>query len=301
MCRSGKSYLLLQLFVDQLVACGVHQDHIIQIALDDIQNDVYREPHTLYDHIRELIVDTQTYYVLLDEIQFVDRFAEVLNSLLRIENVDVYVTCSNSKFLSSDILTEFRGGGDELHVYPLSFTEYLSTYDGTEEDALNEYMTFGGLPRILSFDTDERKSSYLTNLFAKTYLKDIIEHNKIRNTTEMEDLVNILASSIGSLTNPHKLQRTFKSVLHSEITYRTITTYIDYLKDAFLISTAQRYDVKGRRYIGSPMKDYFVDLGLRNARLGFRQIEETHLLENMIFIELQRRGFSVDMGGCRHS
>lgn len=208
----------------------------------------------------------------------------------------MYATGSNSKFLSSDILTEFRGRGDEIRVYPLSFEEYVSAFNGTEEDAFNEYMTYGGLPRILSFDTDEQKSKYLTDLFKETYLKDLVEHNKIVNTTELEELVNILASSIGSLTNPTKLENTFHSVSQSEITNKTIKKYIDYLQDAFLVEIANRYDIKGRKYIGTPMKIYFVDPGLRNARLGFRQIEETHLMENIIYIELKRRGYYVDVG-----
>lgn len=294
--RSGKSYLIFKLFLKELLQRGVGRDHIIDIALDGIENVHLREPLTLYKEIKSKIVDDEQYYILLDEIQYVDRFPEVLNSLLRLDNVDVYVTGSNSRFLSSDILTEFRGRGDEIRVYPLSFAEYVSVYDGTEENAWNDYMTFGGLPRILSMKTDEQKTKYLTDLFRETYLKDIIEHNRIRNSDEMEDLVNILASSIGSLTNPKKLANTFKSVLNSGITDKTIKTYIEYLKEAFLVNIAIRYDIKGKKYINTPMKIYFVDPGLRNARLGFRQIEETHLMENIIYNELCRRGYSVDVG-----
>lgn len=294
--RCGKSYLLFKLFKKELLERGIPESRILSIALDNIENRALREPVALYWHLKEQIKEEGLYYILLDEIQFVPDFSEVLNSLLQLENTDIYVTGSNSKFLSSDILTEFRGRGDEIRVYPLSFAEYVTGYRGTEEDALNEYMTFGGLPRILSFQTDEQKIKYLTDLFRETYLKDIIDHNQVQNTNELEDLVNILASAIGSLTNPTKLEHTFRTVLRSNITDKTIKKYMDYLKDAFLIDTAIRYDIKGKRYINSPMKVYFVDSGLRNARLGFRQIEETHLMENMIYIELKRRGYSVDVG-----
>ncbi len=294
--RCGKSYLLFNIFKKSLLERGVPDNHIISIALDGIENEELREPHRLYDYIKSLLIDENQYYILLDEIQFVDRFHEVLNSLLRMENVDIYVTGSNSKFLSSDVLTEFRGRGDEIRVYPLSFSEYISVFDGTEEDAWIEYMTFGGLPRILSMQTDEQKSKYLTDLFKETYLKDIIERNGVRNSEELEELVNILASGIGTLTNPKKLENTFKTVSRSDITDKTIKNYIDYLKDAFLVDIAIRYDIKGKKYINTPMKIYFSDPGLRNARLGFRQIEETHLMENIIYNELKRRGYSVDIG-----
>lgn len=294
--RCGKSYLIFNLFRQSLLDRNVPQDHIIAIALDGIENEELREPHALYEYIKSLLTDEEQYYVLLDEIQFVDRFHEVLNSLLRIENVDIYVTGSNSRFLSSDILTEFRGRGDEIRVYPLSFAEFITVFDGTEEDAWIEYMTFGGLPRILSMQTYEQKSKYLTDLFKETYIKDLIEHNGIRNTEELEELVNIIASSIGSLTNPKKLENTFRTVEGSEITDKTIKKYLDYLKEAFLIDIAVRYDIKGKKYINTPNKIYFVDPGLRNARLGFRQIEETHLMENIIYNELKRRGYSVDVG-----
>ena len=294
--RCGKSYLLLKLFKKDLMDRGIPDNHIIAIALDNIENKWLREPLTLYKHVKSLVEDNEHYYVMLDEIQFVPDFSEVLNSLLQIENLDVYATGSNSKFLSSDILTEFRGRGDEIRVYPLSFEEYVSAFHGTEEDAFNEYLTYGGLPRILYFDTDEQKVKYLTDLFKETYLKDLIEHNHIVNTTELEDLVNILASSVGSLTNPSKLENTFRTVLKSDITNKTIKKYIDFLQDAFIVDVANRYDIKGRKYIGTPVKVYFVDPGLRNARLSFRQIEETHLMENIIYNELKKRGYSVDVG-----
>jgi len=296
MRRCGKSYLLFKLFLKDLVARGVPRDHIITIALDEIANDRWREPHALYDHVCSLLKDQQRYYIFLDEIQYVDRFHEVLNGFLHLDNVDVYVTGSNSRFLSSDILTEFRGRGDEVRVYPLSFAEYVTGYKGSEEDAFNDYLTFGGLPRILALPTDAQKSKYLTDLFQETYLKDILERHNIRNVSEMEALVNILASAVGSLTNPKKLAHSFHSLAQSAITDKTVKSYLDYLRQAFLIDTALRYDIKGKRYINTPLKIYFNDIGLRNARLGFRQIEETHLLENLIFIELKRRGFSVDVG-----
>ncbi|ETA80710.1 ATP-binding protein [Youngiibacter fragilis] len=294
--RVGKSYLLFNIFLNDLLERGIARDHIIDIPLDDIEYEELRESHALYRFVKSKIIDDKQYYVLLDEIQYVPRFVDVMNSFLHIENLDVYVTGSNSKFVSSDILTEFRGRGDEIRVYPLSFAEFMTVYDGSEVDGLNEYMTYGGLPRIVSMKTDDQKSKYLENLFKETYIKDIIDRNKIKNTGEFEDLVNILASAIGSLTNPKKLENTFQSVMKSTITDKTIKTYIDYLKDAFLIDLAIRYDIKGRKYVSTPMKIYFVDTGLRNARLGFRQIEESHLMENMIYNELKVRGFSVDVG-----
>lgn len=294
--RCGKSYLIFKLFMKELLNRGIKKDHIIDIALDGIENEELREPHTLYKYIKTRIADDGQHYILLDEIQFVERFPEVLNSVLRMDQVDIYVTGSNSRFLSSDILTEFRGRGDEIRVYPLSFAEYVSGYEGTEEDAWNDYMIFGGLPRILSMKTDEQKAKYLSDLFRETYLKDIIDHNNLKNSMEMEDLVNILASGIGSLTNPKKLENTFHTVMQSRISDKTIKSYIDYLREAFLIDIAIRYDIKGKRYISTPMKIYFVDPGLRNARLGFRQIEETHLMENIIYNELRRRGYSIDVG-----
>ncbi len=294
--RCGKSYLLFKLFLEHLLESGVPRNHIIDIALDDIANDALRDPHVLYDHVRGRIVDDQPYTILLDEIQFVDRFADVLNGFSHIDNADIYVTGSNSRFLSSDILTEFRGRGDEVRVWPLSFAEYLSACQDSPEDAFLDYMTYGGLPRILSMKTDAQKIHYLESLFRETYLKDIIDHNRIRNTAELESLVNVLASAVGSLTNPTKLADTFKSRLKSDISDKTIKRYMDYLQDAFLIDCALRYDIKGRKYIGTPKKIYFVDTGLRNARLGFRQVEETHLMENIIYNELRARGYAVDVG-----
>lgn len=294
--RCGKSYLIFKLFLNDLLGRGVPRDHIIAIELDGIENEELREPHALYNYVKSLIADEGQYYVVLDEIQFVDRFSEVLNSFLRVKNVDIYVTGSNSRFLSSDVLTEFRGRGDEIRVYPLAFAEYITEYNGAEEDAWNDYMTFGGLPGLLSMKTDEQKSKYLTDLFKETYIKDIIEHNNLKNTNEMEALVNILASAIGSLTNPTKLAHTFHTVLKSDISDKTIKSYINYLQESFLIDLAIRYDIKGKKYINTPMKIYFVDQGLRNARLGFRQIEETHLMENIIYNELRRRAYTVDVG-----
>ena len=294
--RCGKSFLLFRLFKDMLLQEGVPADHIIEVILDNIENDHLREPHALFAYIKNKLHDNEMYYILLDEIQLVDRFPEVLNSLLRMENTDIYVTGSNSRFLSSDVLTEFRGRGDEVRVWPLSFSEYLSVYSGSEEDAWLDYMTFGGLPRIPSIPSDEQKQKYLIDLFQETYLKDLVEHNGIQNTSELEDLVNTLASQIGTLTNPRKLENTFRSVSGSGITDKTIKNYIQYMREAFLIDTAIRFDIKGRKYIGTPMKVYFVDPGLRNARLGFRQIEEGHLMENIIYNELKRRGYMVDVG-----
>lgn len=295
--RCGKSYLLFDLFYSYLINNKkINQNNIIKIALDSIENDHLREPHKLYEYIKDLILNNNdTYYILLDEIQFVNRFSEVLNSLLRLENTDIYVTGSNSKFLSSDILTEFRGRGDEIRIYPLSFSEFYKYYDSYEE-AFYEYITYGGLPKILSFKTEEQKIKYLINLFNETYLKDIKEHNNIKNTDELDDLINIISSQIGSLINPRKLENTFNSVKGSKITDKTIKKYLEYLMDAFIINIAIRYDIKGKKYINTPFKIYFEDLGLRNARLGFRQIEETHLMENMIYNDLIRRGYNVDVG-----
>ena len=307
--RCGKSYLLFNLFYVFLREQGIEDDCIIKIALDDDLNEELREPAKLSERIRSLVRDSKkSYYILLDEIQFAISDEEfkhpekpikiysVLNGLLRLPNVDIYVTGSNSKFLSKDVLTEFRGRGDEVHVLPFSFSEYLQGYDGDVYHAWADYIVYGGLPLVLGMKTDEQKSSYLTNLFAETYLKDIISRNKIEKTQELEDLINILASSTGSLTNPTRVLQTFESVLHSKISINTLINYFDYLKDAFIISEVNRYDVKGRKYIGSPNKYYFEDVGLRNARLNFRQIEETHLMENVIYNELRYRGFNVDVG-----
>lgn len=307
--RCGKSYLLFNLFYDYLRESGVAEDCIIRIALDDDNNETLRDYKELSKYIRSQIIDSKKqYYIFLDEVQLAITEEEfrhpehsikiytVLNGLMRLKNVDVYVTGSNSRFLSKDVLTEFRGRGDEIHILPLSFSEYLQGYKGDVYHAWADYIFYGGLPLILSMKTEEQKSKYLSNLFAETYLKDIIARNKIEKTQELEDLINILASSTGSMTNPTRIVQTFNSVLHSKISINTVINYIDYLKDAFLINEVNRFDVKGRRYIGSPNKYYFEDVGLRNARLNFRQIEENHLMENIIYNELRYRGFNVDVG-----
>lgn len=294
--RSGKSYLVFQIFREYLKNNGVDETHIIAIELDQRKNKQYRDPDAILDYIDSLIVDQKDYFILLDEVQMLGDFEEVLNSLLHIENVDIYVTGSNSKFLSKDIITEFRGRGDEIHVYPLRFKEFMDVYDGDRYQGWADYMTYGGLPLTVTMRTEEQKISYLSRLFEETYIIDIIERNHIEKVQELNDLINILASAIGSLTNPSKIAATFKSVIQSNISLNTVRQYIEYLKDAFIISEANRYDVKGRKYIGTPLKYYFEDIGLRNARLGFRQIEETHLMENIIYNELRIRGFQVDVG-----
>ena len=294
--RSGKSYLVFQIFREYLVNNGVDETHIIAIELDHRKNKQYRNPDVILDYIDSLIVDKNNYYILLDEVQMLDEFEEVLNSLLHIKNVDVYVTGSNSKFLSKDIITEFRGRGDEIHVYPLSFKEFMTVYDGDKYQGWADYVTYGGLPLTVTMKAEEQKINYLNRLFEETYIIDIIERNHIEKVQELNDLINILASTIGSLTNPSKIAATFKSVIQSDISLNTVRQYIEYLKNAFVISEANRYDVKGRKYIGTPLKYYFEDVGLRNARLGFRQIEETHLMENIIYNELRIRGFHVDVG-----
>ena len=294
--RSGKSYLLFKLFYEYLLSQGVLESHIIKIELDQRKNRIYRDPDVILDYIETLIEDDKQYYILLDEVQMLNDFEEVLNSLLHISNVDIYVTGSNSKFLSKDVITEFRGRGDEIHVFPLTFKEFMQVYDGDMYRGFADYIVYGGLPLISTMKTETQKVNYLTNLFNETYLKDIIERNHIEKTQELEDLINVLASAIGSLTNPPKIQATFKSSIGSAISINTIRQYIEYLEDAFIISKAQRYNVKGRKYIGTPLKYYFEDIGLRNARLGFRQVEETHLMENIIYYELRYRGYSVDVG-----
>lgn len=294
--RCGKSYLLFNIFKRYLLEQGVPTSHLIMIELDQRKNKKYRDPDAILDYIESLIVDDEPYYILLDEVQMLPEFEEVLNSLLHIRNADVYATGSNSKFLSKDVITEFRGRGDEIHIYPLTFKEFMEAYDGDAYHGWAEYVIYGGLPLTVTMKTEEQKISYLTNLFQETYLKDIIERHHIEKTQELEDLVNILASAIGSLTNPPKIESTFKSVIQSDISLNTIRQYIEHLEDAFIISKANRYNVKGRKYIGTPLKYYFEDVGLRNARLGFRQIEETHLMENIIYNELRSRGYSVDVG-----
>lgn len=294
--RCGKSYLLFRIFKDYLLENCVDESHIITIELDQRRNRQYRDPDTILDYIEPLIIDKEQYYILLDEVQMLNDFEEVLNSLLHIQNADVYVTGSNSKFLSKDIITEFRGRGDEVHVYPLSFKEFMGAYEGDKYQGWAEYVTYGGLPLTVTMKTEEQKVSYLSTLFEETYMKDIIERNRIEKVQELNDLINVLASNIGALSNPSKIEATFKSVIKSDVSLNTIRQYIEYLKDAFVINEADRYDVKGRKYIGTPVKYYFEDVGLRNARLGFRQIEETHLMENIIYNELRMRGFQVDVG-----
>ena len=275
---------------------GVPESHIITIELDQRKNKKYRDPDAILDYIESLIEDDEQYYIMLDEVQMLQEFEEVLNSLLHIGNADIYVTGSNSKFLSKDVITEFRGRGDEIHIYPLTFKEFMEAYDGDMYHGWAEYVVYGGLPLTVIMKTEEQKINYLTNLFKETYLKDIIERHHIEKIQELEDLVNILASAIGSLTNPPKIEATFKSAIQSTISLNTIRQYMEYLEDAFIINKANRYNVKGRKYIGTPLKYYFEDVGLRNARLGFRQVEETHLMENIIYNELRSRGYSVDVG-----
>ncbi len=298
--RCGKSYLLFRLFHDYLLDSGVSEDHIIEIALDDRSNKELRDPDVILKFIKESIKDKGDYYIILDEVQYLDEFEDVLNSLLHIRNADVYVTGSNSKFLSSDVITQFRGRGDEIRVYPLSFSEYMSVYQGSQDDAWDDYFVYGGLPLILTMEEVEDKVEYLNSLFQKVYISDIVERHNVRNKAELDELVDVLASAIGSYTNPNKLVRTFKSVKNKNISDKTIKNYTDYLIDSYLISKAERYDIKGKKYIGKLSKYYFEDVGLRNARLGFRQIEETHLMENIIYNELRVRGYHVDVGMVEH-
>ena len=290
--RCGKSYLLDPIYKKYLLSTGVKEDHIIKLELDSIENKEYLDATKLYNYVMDKIQDDKMYYILLDEIQKVDDFESVLNSFLRKKNLDVYVTGSNSKFLSSDIITEFRGRGDEIRVYPLTFREYLPACNKDIDEALKEYITYGGMTYILSRKTDEEKSKYLNNLFNNTYINDIVERNNIQKNEILESLINILASSVGSLNNPLKLEKTFKSKGFKNVTAKTINTYIDYLIDAFMINKALRYDIKGN----TPSKYYFTDIGLRNVRLNFRQQEDNHLMENIIYNELLVRGFNVDVG-----
>lgn len=294
--RCGKSYLLFNLFHNYLLDEGVKEDHIIEIALDDRSNKELRDPDNMLNYVKKRIVDKDTYYIILDEVQLLAEFEDVLNSFMHIRNTDVYVTGSNSKFLSSDLVTEFRGRGDEIRIYPLSFREYCSVYEGSTDEAWDDYFTYGGLPLILSRETAEEKAEYLMSLFQKVYLSDIIDRHKVRNQEELDELVDILASAVGLLTNPLKLANTFKIVKKKTISDKTLKKYMDYLMDAFLVSKAVRYDIKGRKYIGSPAKFYFEDVGLRNARLNFRQMEENHIMENIIYNELRIRGYRVDVG-----
>ena len=298
--RCGKSYLLFHLFHNHLLEEGVPEDHIIEVALDDRRNRALRDPDAILQYIEKRIQDKGDYYIILDEVQYMDEFEDVLNSLLHIPNADVYVTGSNSKFLSSDVITEFRGRGDEIRVYPLCFREYASVYPGTLDEAWDDYVVYGGMPLTLSMEAPEDKAEYLTTLFQKVYFSDIVERHKVRNKDELEELVDVLASSTGSYTSLNKLTKTFKSIKNKLLSDKTIKNYIDYLIDSFLISKAMRFDIKGKKYIGSPAKYYFEDVGLRNARLGFRQVEENHLMENIIYNELRIRGYHVDVGVVEH-
>ena len=295
--RCGKSYLLNHIFKNYLLETGVNADHIIMVSLDDDDSESLLDVHNLNTYIKSQIKDDDLHYILLDEIQLVEGFESLLNGLLRKENLDVYVTGSNSKFLSSDIITEFRGRGDEIRVYPLSFSEFYSAYEGSKEDAWQEYYTYGGLPLVLSYKNEIDKMAYLENQRKNVYLNDVIERNNIQNEQDLYTIVEILSSSVGSLTNPLKLANTFKSNnKNTSITDKTIYNYLNYLEDAFLIESAKRYDVKGKKYIETPKKYYFTDIGIRNSFLNFRQQEENNLMENIIYIELKRRGFSVDVG-----
>lgn len=283
--RCGKSYLLFHLFKNYLLEGGVSKDHIIEMAFDSFENMKYRDPNVLYPYMKSLIVDDEQYYVLFDEVQLLGEFEAVLNGLMRIPNVDVYVTGSNAKFLSKDIITEFRGRGDEMHMNPLSFQEFMSVYAGNKYDGWNEYILYGGLPSVMQLSSPEEKIDYLKNIFDETYINDIVGRHKVKKRAELEELLNILASNIGSLTNPKKLSDTFKSVKRVNISQKTIRNYLEYLSDSFLISSAYRYDIKGRKYIGTPMKYYYTDMGLCNARINFRQLEDTHTMENVIYNE----------------
>lgn len=294
--RCGKSYLLFKLFRRKLIESGVDEDHIIALALDDFSNKKYHNPEELYNYVKNRIKDEEKYYILLDEIQLVDDFVSVLNGFLHISNVDVYVTGSNSRFLSSDIITEFRGRGDEIRIYPFSFAEISNISDFDKEKLWTIYCRYGGMPLVWSMDFDDERESYLKNLFEQVYLSDIINRYKLKGHDEIGVLTNVLASSIGSLTNPQRLANTFQSSSNLKLSQFTISSYIDYLIDSFLIERVHRFDVKGRKYIGTPMKYYFVDVGLRNARLNFRQQEENHIMENIIYNELLRRRYSVDVG-----
>ena len=294
--RSGKTYLLFRLFYNYLLKSGVASDHIIRLSLDDISNKKYRDAIALYEFIKSSIKDNDMHYVLRDEVQMANEFEDALNGLLHIDNVDTFVTGSNARFLSKDIITEFRGRGDDIHIAPLSFAEFMTAYDGSREDGWREYMIFGGLPKIFEFKTADEKSRYLKGLLTETYLVDIKNRNRVKKEDELSDVLDVVASSIGSLTNPRKIADTFKSVKHASIAPTTVQKYTSHMEDAFLIEEAKRYDIKGRKYIGSLKKYYFSDMGLRNARLNFRQIEETHLMENIIYNELRSRCENVDIG-----
>lgn len=294
--RCGKSYLLNTIFYHYLLNDGVAENHIIKIALDDADYENLLEPKNLSKFIKDKIQDKEMYYIILDEIQLVNNFESVLNGLLRIDNVDIYVTGSNSKFLSTDIITEFRGRGEEIRIYPLSYSEFMSVYSGDKLDGWAEYCTYGGLPLVVSMQNDERKMAYLREQQQNVYINDVIERNHIKNDTELVNLVEIISSSIGSLSNPKKISDTFKSTAGMHIDPKTISSYLKYLEEAFIIEKATRYDVKGKKYISTPYKFYFSDIGIRNSLINFRQQEETHIMENIIYLELKRRGFNVDVG-----
>ena len=295
--RSGKSYLLRVLFKNYLIDNGIKEDHIIELDFENRRNKKYRDPDALLEYIDSRIVDEEMYYILLDEIQLVSEFEDVLNSYLSIKNADVYVTGSNSRFLSKDVITEFRGRGEEIHITPLSFAEFSSAHLEMESyEALQEYLTYGGLPYVCTEPDEQKKISYLQGLFEKTYLTDIKERYHIRGIEVMDELLNVIASCIGGVTNPSKIENTFRSVKGIKLNQNTIKEYLEMLEDSFLITRCVRYDIKGRKYIDTPQKYYFEDLGLRNARIGFRQVEETHLMENLIYNELRIRGYLVDVG-----
>jgi len=294
--RCGKSYLLNEIFFDYLISSGINENHIIRISLEDLENEYLTDSHVLNEHVKSLIIDDQMYYLIVDEIQQVDRFVPLLNGWLKIKNIDVYVSGSNSRFLSKDVITEFRGRGDEIYVSPLSFKEYYEARGIDFDDAWNEYIIYGGMPFVLERKTNEQKSKYLKDLFNEIYIKDIKERYGIRNDAQLEILLNIISSSIGSLTNPSKIENTFMSVKQETLSRNTIESYLNILEDSFLIKKTNRYDIKGRKYIITPSKYYFVDIGLRNARLNFRQLEDTHMMENIIFNELVNRGYNVDIG-----
>lgn len=298
MRRSGKSYLLFTLFSNYLSQQGVDEQHVLKIDLESLFNESLRDPHHILDYIKQRLTDNQDYYILIDEIQLLHQFEEVLNTLLKYPQLDVYVTGSNARFLSKDVITTFRGRGDEVRIHPLSFSEYMSQATTTSymESNLNEYMYLGGMPQLLTMRTEEQKKNYLQQLYANTYLTDIKERYRIQNDGDLEELIDIVASSIGSLTNPTKIANTFHTTKQSNISRDTIKTFLDYMQDAFMIERAIRYDIKGRKYIDTPAKYYFEDLGLRNARLNFRQVEQTHLMENLLYNELRIRGYSVDVG-----
>lgn len=294
--RCGKSYLLNTLFYNHLLETGVSESHIIKVALDDSDNEELTYPKNLSKYIKEKITANDNYYIILDEIQLVDNFEGVLNGLLYMKNLDIYVTGSNSKFLSSDIITEFRGRGEEIRVYPLSYYEFMSVYGNDKLEGWVEYITYGGLPLVVSMKTDERKAAYLKEQQRNVYINDVIERNDIKNDTELVSLVEIISSSIGSLSNPKKLSDTFKTTAGLNVDSKTISAYLKYLEEAFLIEKSERYDVKGKKYMSTPYKFYFTDLGLRNSFINFRQYEETHIMENVIYLELKRRGYNVDVG-----